>query len=104
MNIAPFSHAYTIHDIWMEPFDIFNQFNHITAYDIHCCELVNFTDNSSKVCLANGSWSGPTDYYDCMCKVGIIKYRTDHTLKEDIFLYPDCICKVGILYDIVIIR
>ena len=29
-----------------------------------------FADNSSKECLANGSWSGPTDYYDCMCKVG----------------------------------
>ena len=29
----------------------------------------NFADNSSKDCLANGSWSGPTDYYDCMCKV-----------------------------------
>jgi len=24
--------------------------------------------NSSKECLANGTWSGPTDYYDCMCK------------------------------------
>ena len=83
MNIAPFSHAYTIHDIWMEPFDMFNQFYHITAYDIHCCEHLNFTDNSSKVCLANGSWSGPTDYYDCMCKVGKIEYPK---------------CKVGLLY------
>ena len=102
MNIAPFSHAYTIHDIWMEPFENCNFITSLLM--VFIVVKVHFTDNSSKVCLANGSWSGPTDYYDCMCKVGIIKYRTDHTLKEDIFLYPDCICKVGILYDIVIIR
>ena len=35
----------------------------------HDCHIL---DNATKHCLANGSWTGPTNYLECLCMVGDI--------------------------------
>ena len=40
----------------------------------HDCHI---TDNATKDCLANGSWTGPTNYLECLCMVSWSPNSTD---------------------------
>ena len=55
--------------------NVYNKLSNMSSVEISVKptnQQLWWPDNSSKVCLANGSWSGPTDYYDCMCKVFLL--------------------------------